>query len=131
MERGLVGLSALIFAGIGAWTLVDPLTPLRTVGVVVSDARGVVELSAMYGGLELGMAVFLVWCLRAPARVWSGLMAATLTIGALGGARLGNLLVHRPDEAGLLWGLCAVELTGAALGAVLLWRAGARVNSLA
>lgn len=121
MDRVLLGISATVFAGIGAWTLVDPVGPLADVGVAPVDDRGLVELRAMYGGLELGMAAFLAWCAADVARVRVGLVGATLTIGGLGTARLLSWLALRP-EGWLLPALCAVELGGAALGAVVLAR---------
>lgn len=121
MERALLGIAAAVFGGIGVWTLVDPVGPLADVGVAPLDARGLVEIRAMYGGLELGMAAFLTWCAADPARVRVGLAGATLTIGGLGTARTVSWLALQP-EGWLLPALCAVELGGAVAGAVVLAR---------
>lgn len=116
----LVALSALIFAGIGAWCIVDPVGALEPVGLAPASELGLVEARAMYGGLQLGMAAFLAWTLRAPERVRIGLLAATLSIGGLGGARLLAWLALQPEGA-LMPMLCAIELGGAVAGALALW----------
>ncbi|MCA9489492.1 MAG: DUF4345 family protein [Myxococcales bacterium] len=121
MVRALLGLAVLVYAGIGVWTLIDPVGPMADVGVAATDARGLVELRAMYGGLELGMAAFLGWCLADAARARIGLVAATLTLFGLGGVRLGAWVVLQPP-GNLLPALFTVELGGALTGAVALWR---------
>ena len=121
MVRVWVVLSAAIFAGVGLWTLVDPVGALAPVGVAVLDDRGIVELRAMYGGMELGMATFLAWTLSTSERTRTGLVAACLSIGGLGLVRLVSWFLLRPPGM-LLPALCAVELIGAALGVFALWR---------
>lgn len=120
MARALVAMTALIYAGIGTWTLLDPFGALDRVGVAAVDSRGEVELRAMYGGLELGMALFLLWCLASPERVRAGLMASTLTVGGLGLVRAIGWIGLQPD-GWLSVALMVAECTGAALGALALW----------
>lgn len=117
--RGLLACSAILYAGIGTWTTVDPIGALADVGVGTLDSRGLVELRAMYGGLQLGMAAFLAWCLATPERARVGLTAATLTIGGLGLVRTLSWLAIGPEGA-LLPLLCVVELGCAGLGAAAL-----------
>ncbi|MCB9685407.1 MAG: DUF4345 family protein [Alphaproteobacteria bacterium] len=121
MVRALLGLAVLVYAAIGVWTLIDPVGPMADVGVAVTDARGLVELRAMYGGLELGMAAFLGWCLTDAARARIGLVAATLTLLGLGSVRLVSWVVLQPPGS-LLPALFTVELGGALAGALALWR---------
>jgi len=82
-DRIYVAASALIYGGIGVACLVAPEALLAPVHVRPDDAVGVVELRAMYGGLEVGMAVFLLWCLRT-GQTRPGVVAAWASIGALG-----------------------------------------------
>ncbi len=121
MVRALVLVSAVVYAGIGLAAVADPVGLMAPVGVTVLDDRGVVELRAMYGGLELGMAVFLAACLRDEARARVGLLAATLTLGGLGSARALAWWVAQPEGV-LMPALMVVELGGAALGALVLQR---------
>lgn len=118
--RPLVILCVLVYAGIGLWTVIDPLSALAPLGVVALDDRGVVELRAMYGGLELGMAAFLTWTL-ATDQARAGLMAGTLTIGGLGLVRTAAWLALMPEGL-LLPGLCLIELSGGLVGAFVLWK---------
>ena len=119
LARAFVATSAAVFTGIGLWTLIDPVGALEQVGVTATSPGGVLELRAMYGGLELGMATFLLWCLRTPSTTWAGVMGATLTIGGLGLVRLVGLLTVHTTEP-LLPILCAAEGVAGGLGAVLM-----------
>lgn len=109
-RAALLSGGALAFAAIGVWATLDPVGALAQVGVVPVDARGWVELRAMYGGLELGAAVFLALCAARPAWHAPGLVASACLIGGLGVARVGWLAVHRPPGA-LLYVFAAFELT--------------------
>jgi hypothetical protein len=57
------------------------------------------EIRAFYGGLQLGIGVFLVWCLREPSRTSQGLSLVGLAVGGAGLARmLGILFDHAPTS---------------------------------
>ena len=119
LQRILVVVSAVAYLGIGAWCLIDPLRPLADVGVTVLDDRGVIELRAMYGGLEFGMGLFLLWCAR--YHVVAGLMGATMTLGGLGVMRMVGWMTLQP-EGSLHPALFCVELVGTGLGVFALVR---------
>ncbi len=55
-------LAGLGFLGFGAWLLFDPVGGLASVGIAGTTAAGVVELRAFYGGLEVGLGLFLLLC---------------------------------------------------------------------
>lgn len=115
----LLGLSALAFVAFGAWMGLDPRGSLGTVDVTATSTAGIVELRAMYGGLQVGMGVFLGWCL-ATDRVREGVVAATSTIGGLGAVRALAWVVHRPDND-VLPALIALELSALLAGVAWLW----------
>lgn len=117
----LVWMTVAIYTGIGLYCLISPVEALAPVEVTALGSGGVVELRAMYGGLQLGMAVFLSYCARSPERVRLGLLAGVCSIGGLGLARLAAWLVAQPEGL-LLPFLCMVEVGGASLGAWQLWR---------
>lgn len=120
VSRGFVVVSALIYLGIGLWCIVDPVGPMADVGLTVEGAEGAVEVRAMYGGLQLGMACFLAWCLAAPERVRTGVVAVTLSIGGLGmGRALAWLALQPADTLHPL--LIPVELSALVIGGVILW----------
>jgi len=124
MVRVLVVLVMLVNLGLGIGCVVDPGWMLAPIGVEAISPAGEVELRAMYGGLELGFAVFLGWCLMHPERVRIGLVAAVLEVGTMGLVRGVSWMLLQPEGA-IVPLLIAVEFGGGCLGAVVLWRSRA------
>ncbi len=110
-----------INAGIGVGCWLDPLGVLGPTGISVLDPNGLVELRAMYGGLEVGLALFLAWCAMDDRRFRTGVMAMTLMLVGLSLSRLATWLVFMP-EGQLHPFLIVIELGGAITGGMLLWR---------
>ena len=81
-------LAALGFLGFGAWLLVDPVGGLAGVGIAGTTAAGVVELRAFYGGLEVGLGLFLLLCSARPDWRVPGLWLVLLSNLAIGLTRL-------------------------------------------
>ena len=127
MIRVLLWIFVAINIGLGIACLIDPIAMLAPIGVEAVDNRGVVELRAMYGGLEFGFGLFLAWCAMEKTRARVGLTAATLQIGGLGFARLAAYVVLMPD-GWLTPFLCVAEVAGAVVGAATLWWTRAEVG---
>ena len=53
------------------------------------------EIRAFYGGLQLGIGLYLVWCLRLPDRTFQGLLLGGLAVGGAGIARTFGILFDR------------------------------------
>jgi hypothetical protein len=116
----VLALCALGFLGFGLWLLVDPAAALAKIGINAGSAVGLVELRAFYGGMELGLGLFLGWCALRPdwqaAGLWLVVLAnggaglARLLAASLGGAALGGYLGWA-----LLWELGFAALGGLAL----------------
>jgi len=121
MIRVLVMLVMAVNLGLGLGCVFAPELLLAPIGVEAVDAAGRVELRAMYGGLQLGVAAFLGWCLVDSDRLRVGLVAGTLEIGGLGIVRAVSWLIFQPEGV-LNPFLVAVELGGCCLGAVVLWQ---------
>ena len=81
-------LAGLGFLGFGAWLLVDPVGGLAGVGIAGTTAAGVVELRAFYGGLEVGLGLFLLMCAAKPDWRIPGLWLVLLGNLAIGVTRL-------------------------------------------
>ncbi len=79
----------------------------------------------MYGGLELGLAVFLAYCARRPERVRLGLIGAGCAVAGFGVTRLVALLVSGPVKP-ILLPLAVLELLGAT---IVFWAARASAVS--
>src|SRR5262245_35155003 len=71
-------LAALVFGVFGVLFLFNPVGWAGSVDLGVTTATARTEIRAMYGGFELGIAAFLIWCAMDPARVRTGLMASGL-----------------------------------------------------
>ena len=114
LGRILLLLNAVIFFGIGVWCLIDPLGALSPVGVITSRAHGATELRAMYGGLEIGVAGFVLVCALRPAWLGAGLLLCGLAMLGLGLTRtFAGLATGTFNQLHPL--LAATELGGAAL----------------
>jgi hypothetical protein len=99
----VIVLCAIGFLGFGLWLLLDPAA-LEKVGISTTSTVGQIELRAFYGGVELGLGVFLLMCAFRPGWQAAGLWLVLL---ANGGAGLARLL--------------AIGLAGASLGGYLAW----------
>lgn len=119
LPRLLLALAALGFAVFGAWGLLDPVGMLAAVQVAPQGPTGVVELRAMYGGVELGAALFLALCAADPARVRLGLLAAVCLYGGLGVVRAASAVAAGPVDP-LIWIMVGVELVSAGLCGIAL-----------
>lgn len=106
-DRALILIAALITAGFGVWLLINPMA-LAGVGIPADSPIARVEIRAMYGGLELGIAAFLLWCAAVPAWRRVGLVAAALMVGGIAlGRGLGILLEGGAEP--LMWFFFAIE----------------------
>lgn len=124
ISRAGVALTALVFAVLGVACAVAPERMAASVSLGASSPTAQAEVMAMYGGLELGIAAFLLYCMRRDLEL--ALSFVALSLGGLGSLRLIGLLVHGGDFSLMGWFLLA-ELGGAA-GAVGLLLAGRRAR---
>ncbi len=80
-------LAGLGFLGFGLAIVAAPAAVLEPVGISGS-AAGLVELRAFYGGLELGLAAFLLACAARPDWREPGLWLVALSNGGIAATRL-------------------------------------------
>jgi len=115
-DRILITLSALIFAFFGVWLFAVP-TALEKIGIQLTTPEAFIDIRATYGGLEWGLASFL---LVAQSKVdWhkAGLLLSALCIGGFGLGRLSGILIEG-EGTGLMWFFLAIEVVWSA---VLIW----------
>jgi hypothetical protein len=115
----VVALCALGFLGFGAWLLVDP-GALGKVGIGSSSKVGTVELRAFYGGMEIGLGLFLAACAWRPEWQAAGLWLVLLANAGAGLARLLGAWLGAVALGGYLGWALAWELGFAALAAIAL-----------
>lgn len=68
MQTLYLYVNAALYAIFGVWCLVAPTTTARTLGYSVLAASGESEYRVVYGGLQIGMALFFAYCARANDR---------------------------------------------------------------
>ena len=88
-----------------------PLARLVEIGLPTTTAR--IEFAAMYGGLQLGIAAFLVYCTIRPERACIGLLASGCAAAGFAIVRAGGLLAGSAKP--LVWVMLAIELLAAGL----------------
>jgi len=115
-DRILIVLSAGIFLFFGTWLFAIP-TALEGIGIELTTPEAFIDVRATYGGLELGLAAFLLVAQARPAWHRGALLLAALCVGGLGAGRLGGILLAGEGTT-LMWTFLAIE---AASAAVLLW----------
>ena len=93
-ERGLVIFLALFVSVAGIASILAPASVAQQAGWS-TDGAGLTEIRAFYGGLQVGLGVFLVWCARSRERLMAGLLVAGLAVGGIGAARAIGLLVDQ------------------------------------
>lgn len=125
--RGVLFVSACVFAFFGAWGLVAPemLVALVDVGVPTPTAKA--DVRAQYGGFTLGMGAFLFACLGRPRWTVPGLAASTFTLSGFAFARAITAITSDPTDppAPVIFYLMAAEAAGAVLSLVG-WRRAAK-----
>lgn len=113
--RVILGLTGAAFLALGMVFLVSPDPLLSLFKLAPNSARAMIEVRAMYGGLEFGLGVFFVVAALRERWVRAALGAQFLILGAMAGSRLvGIVLSGRGDR--LMTALVIVEGIGAALG---------------
>lgn len=117
--RIVILLSAVAYGGIAASFLVAPATMAALVEVSVEGATADNDVRAVYGGVALGLTVFLAMSLGRPEWHRPALWMIVLTLGAMASARfLSIALVGPPRAIGFV--LHAGELLGFVCAAVAL-----------
>ncbi len=120
--RVVVLLSAVPFAGIGLAFLVSPEGMVALIGLSLRDATAQADIRAVYGGLQLGRAGFLAYCVFYSSFVRPGLVAqitavqrarpcSPLQLRGLWASVLPRLCVaRRRSHRGRSWCCCLARL---------------------
>jgi len=117
--RLFVWFNAILFASVGVGFLVAPEFFGAWVELELSSDTARTDVRAVYGGLDLGMGLFLLWCGADPERTRAGIAAATLGVVGLAFGRTLGSAIDGLSAANALF--LAIELTCAA-GGLVAWR---------
>lgn len=83
----VLSLDALAFGAFGALYLIRPEEMAASVGIALKDRGALVDVQGMYGGLELGLALYLVYCLLGSTRRGFGLLAGACALTGIAATR--------------------------------------------
>ena len=121
--RVVLVLTGLIYLVFGVFFLVDPEQAATIVCFWLGGPTAFTEVRAFYGGLEIGLAAFLVVCAVVRRFGPAGLLATLLLCGGTAAGRLVGMVVDESRSTVVVVSL-AVELIVMALAAIALWRVG-------
>lgn len=107
--------NAALYAVFAAWCTLAPHRTAAALGLATATAGGRSEYLVVYGGLQLGLALFFLYCARLEPRL--GLVFAL--------ALYAPLVVYRLVTLARFWPVGAVTLAVAVLEAALLVAAAA------
>ena len=117
MARTYLIIAGLMWVAYGLYLLAAPQALAPTAGVAATSVTGLIELRAMYGGLEIAVGAFALAAAWLPAMLRSGLLAMGLACAGLGITRLLSATAAGEFSSYTRQGL-ALELT---LTALALW----------
>ena len=116
MAQKILLIAGLAFLVFGVLFLAIPERMMRLVEIPLDTPTAVTEIRAFYGGLEIGLGAFLIWCCIARERVRTGLWAAALTLAGLAfGRSVGIAAEQGALSAQVLQGVIAVTHAGLGL----------------
>lgn len=117
MGRPILLISVVATLGLGVAFLTMPERMLAPVNLPLDAPEARAEIRAFYGGFQLGVGLFLLWCWAIRKRVRTGLILATLiwtgsTIGRVAG------IASDPDQNAMIFVFLALDILGALVSGV-------------
>jgi hypothetical protein len=113
MARAILALTGLGFLGFGIAYTFWPLPMGRITEIPLPTPTARIDFAATYGGLQMGLGVFLLVCARRPVWLEPGLWAATAALAGLFLIRLQSILVISGSPTRSIWIGIAIEASGA------------------
>jgi hypothetical protein len=96
--RGFLVFSGAAFLFYGLYCLFNPQLLTEYTGMGLSDATAMIEVRAMYGGLQTSMGLFLIYSALHVSRVSNGLLVALFIFVGLAGARAFGMAIDGGDN---------------------------------
>ncbi len=110
-----------MFGLFGALYWVIPVKMAEKVEVAMTTRGAIIDVQGIYGGMELGIALFLAWCAWKPERVRIGLAAGSFVLASIALSRV-VAIAHFGSPGGAVAGLVALDAVGAILNLGFLFR---------
>lgn len=117
--RIVLAIEAVVMLGLSLAYWIWPYEMANLNGMLLMETASVSHMRVYYGGLQLGLALFLLWSMRDVQRIRPALVLLVFTMLALVIGRLGSLLLDGGeligfDLASLIYRLVAALLAGIA-----------------
>jgi hypothetical protein len=125
LDRRIVAIAGPLAILSGVICAAVPATLGEHVGISATPS-GLTDMRAVYGGMQIGLGAFLLWCRSDPARTLPGLLALGLALGGVALLRIVGLLVDQEPNA-----VHAANLALEAGTAALVWFAISRRRAAA
>lgn len=93
-----IAISGMIFACYGGYLIVYPELLISIANFSIPEDTALTELRAMYGGLQLGLGLFMLCCCRRDQLVEPGLLFMSLAFFCLAATRTLGLLIDPADN---------------------------------
>lgn len=87
LAKLVVGINSLMFFVFAIMFLFWPEKYVQDIFFTLENNSAIVEIIAMYGGLDLGFSLFLAYCLWKKENLHMGLLAIALILGCMGISR--------------------------------------------
>lgn len=121
ITSGFLLLCGLGFLLIGANTFYDPLAAMAPVELNINTVNALNELRANYGGLQIGLGLFLLTGICCTSYVRPAVLAQVLIVGGLAAGRLVSMILDGQPSA-FVQGLFVLESVIALLSLMLFLR---------
>ena len=121
ITQGFLLICGLSFLLIGANTFHDPLAAMAPVELNINTVSALNELRATYGGLQIGMGLFLLAGIACKSMTRPALLAQALIVGGLASGRLISIALDGLPNA-FVQGLVVLESVTALLSLALFLR---------
>lgn len=95
----VTAISAVVFIGLGVAFLFAPLTMATWIGIMANTPSGMTDIRATYGGCELGIGVFLAFCLVRRTWLDAALVLQAMTLSGFATARVLGIASDGPQAA--------------------------------
>ncbi|WKN22763.1 DUF4345 family protein [Azotobacter vinelandii] len=115
-------LQVVVMGGVGLAYWLRPYEMANLNGMLLMEAVSASNTRVYYGGLQLGLALFLLWSTRRPERVRSALVLLIMMQAALVLARIGALWLDGGTLRNLDIGALSYKLLSALLALLALYR---------
>lgn len=112
--RIVLGFFGLSFLGFGIWALVDPESMIPFIHFNLDHPVARTEFRAFYGGLEIGLGLYLLACMRTEQWAVGGAAVLAAISAGIGFGRLIGIGVDG-SGGGFIYAALVWELGGAAL----------------